>query len=158
MVESLQFSAHDSLSRRAVLAGALAVSAGAALGACKASSGYGSAAGGGPSAGSSGAAAPPTGQGGPIVALTAVPVGGSVSAQLNGQPIIVSQPTAGKAVAFTAICTHMGCTVQPAGATLHCPCHGSVYNALTGANISGPAPRPLAEIPVKVSKGSIVAA
>jgi cytochrome b6-f complex iron-sulfur subunit len=60
-------------------------------------------------------------------------------------------------VAFTAICTHMGCTVAPAGGLhLKCPCHGSTYDAATGKNTGGPAPKPLAEIPVTVQGGSIV--
>jgi Rieske Fe-S protein len=55
----------------------------------------------------------------------------------DGDPAIVARPTANTAVAFSAKCTHMGCTVQPAGSELHCPCHGSKYNALTGAVIQG---------------------
>ncbi|WP_375423415.1 ubiquinol-cytochrome c reductase iron-sulfur subunit [uncultured Friedmanniella sp.] len=92
-----------------------------------------------------------------VVALKEVPVGGSVSAQLKGKPIIVSRPAEGRAVAFTAICTHQGCTVKPADAKLLCPCHGSIFDALTGKNLSGPAPKPLAAIPVTVSAGNVIA-
>jgi Rieske Fe-S protein len=60
-------------------------------------------------------------------------------------------------VAFSAICTHLGCTVAPAGNQYHCPCHGSVYDAFTGSVISGPAPRPLAKIAVAVESGQVVA-
>ena len=80
-----------------------------------------------------------------------------VSATLDGKPILISQPAAGTIVAFTAICTHQGCTVAPAGKEFQCPCHGSVYNAATGAVITGPAPAPLAGIPVKVEAGNVVA-
>jgi Rieske Fe-S protein len=59
-------------------------------------------------------------------------------------------------VAFSAICTHMGCTVAPAGSELHCPCHGSRYNALTGAVLQGPAPRALPSVPVHVAGGKVV--
>jgi Rieske Fe-S protein len=86
-----------------------------------------------------------------------IPVGNAVSATLDGKPILISQPAAGTIVAFTAICTHQGCTVAPAGKQFHCPCHGSVYNAATGAVITGPAPAPLAGIPVKVEAGNVVA-
>jgi Rieske Fe-S protein len=85
-----------------------------------------------------------------------VPVGGSISAKLDGKPIVVSQPAAGQVAAFTAICTHMGCTVNSGGPQLHCPCHGSVYNAFTGAVVKGPAPRALTAVAVKVDGANIV--
>lgn len=94
---------------------------------------------------------------GAIVDVSAVPVGGAVSAQAaDGKPIIVSQPEKGDVVAFTAICTHRGCTVKPSGAQLRCPCHGSVYDAFTGKNVSGPAPSPLAAVQVAVKGGKVV--
>ncbi len=43
----------------------------------------------------------------------------------------------------SAICTHLGCTVNSAGAGFHCPCHGSVFDE-AGSVASGPAPSPLA--------------
>ena len=43
--------------------------------------------------------------------------------------------------AVSAVCTHLGCTVNLAGKGFHCPCHGSVFNQ-NGAVVSGPAPRP----------------
>ncbi len=45
--------------------------------------------------------------------------------------------------ALSAVCTHLGCTVQRAGEGYHCPCHGSTFSA-RGENTAGPAPRPLA--------------
>ena len=108
-----------------------------------------------PAAAASAAGAP---TGNTLVALSTVPVGGAVAAtDANGKPIIVAQPTAGKVVAFSAICTHKQCTVKVAGADLDCPCHGSKYNALTGAVINGPAPSPLAPVSVSVSGGNVVA-
>ena len=107
------------------------------------------------SAAGSAAAAP---GGNTLVALSKVPVGGAVAASdANGKPIIVAQPSAGKVVAFSAICTHMGCTVKVAGAELDCPCHGSKYNALTGAVINGPAPAPLPPVTVEISGADVVA-
>lgn len=45
---------------------------------------------------------------------------------------------------ISAICTHLGCTVQWRGQVQEfaCPCHGSLYNA-QGNVIGGPAPRAL---------------
>lgn len=44
----------------------------------------------------------------------------------------------------SAVCTHLGCTVQhfQTDQKFHCPCHGSVF-AADGAVVHGPAPRPL---------------
>ena len=50
-------------------------------------------------------------------------------------------------VAFSRVCTHLGCTVNtPTGEVMGCPCHGSVFNAQTGAVVQGPAGRPLTSI------------
>ena len=56
-------------------------------------------------------------------------------------------------VALTAVCTHLGCTVQyePQMDRIHCACHGGVYNAYTGANVSGPPPKPLKLFKVAVN-------
>jgi menaquinol-cytochrome c reductase iron-sulfur subunit len=54
-------------------------------------------------------------------------------------------------VAFSPICTHLGCPVnwlQEAKLFL-CPCHGSVYNQ-DGSVAGGPAPLPLYHLPVRV--------
>lgn len=110
---------------------------------------------------SSGGASSSTGGGDTngLVALSDVPVGGSTRVKdASGNPVAVAQPSAGEAVAFSAICTHMGCTVDPDGSQLKCPCHGSVYNAFTGDVVSGPAPAALASVPVKVKNGEVVEA
>ena len=91
-----------------------------------------------------------------LASLDSITVGEAVSANLDGQPVLVSRPTTTSAACFSAICTHQGCTVAPAGKELQCPCHGSVYNAITGAVISGPAPRALDKIQVKVKGGKVV--
>lgn len=110
----------------------------------------------GPSASSAGPSAAAGGV--TLVALSSVPVGQAVAATLDGKPVIVAQPTAGQAVAFSAICTHLQCTVAPKGNELDCPCHGSKYNALTGAVTQGPAPRALDSITVTVKDGQVVTA
>lgn len=92
-----------------------------------------------------------------LVALAAVPVGGAKSVTLpGGGPAIVARPTAATAVCFNAVCTHAGCTVAPHGAELDCPCHGSVFDAFTGAVRNGPASQPLQRIPVRVVAGKVV--
>lgn len=72
-----------------------------------------------------------------------VPVGQAASFQdpASGDPSIVIQPSAGTFVAFDAVCPHAGCTVgyDPAAKVIMCPCHGSQFNASTGAVEVGPA-------------------
>jgi Rieske Fe-S protein len=146
--------AHDQLTRRAVLGAGAAGSGAVLLAACGS---------GGSAADSSGAKGGSGDKGGASVAagtslakLSDIPVGQAVSAKEGGNPIVVAQPTKGTAAAFSAICTHMGCTVKPAGKELHCPCHGSRYDASTGKVLHGPAPKPLPKIPVHVENGEVV--
>jgi len=54
---------------------------------------------------------------------------------------------------LSAICTHLGCTVNRTGQGYHCPCHGSVFDDQGGVR-SGPAPRPLEWFSVTLSKDS----
>jgi ubiquinol-cytochrome c reductase iron-sulfur subunit len=66
-------------------------------------------------------------------------------------------------VAYSKICTHVGCPVALYEQTTHhilCPCHQSTFDASAGASvIFGPAPRPLPQLPLMVdSKGFIAAA
>jgi len=44
--------------------------------------------------------------------------------------------------AISAVCAHLGCTVNWTGTNFHCPCHGSVYSP-DGERTEGPAPRGL---------------
>lgn len=134
--------------RRGVLAAGGALAAAGTLAAC----------GGGNDDGGSGSTGGQRSHGAGLVALDKVPVRGAVSATgPKGEKLIVARPDQHTAVAFSAICTHQGCTVAPSGSQLHCPCHGSVYDALTGKNVAGPAPRPLAAFAVRVRAGEVVA-
>ncbi|MDQ2795819.1 MAG: Rieske (2Fe-2S) protein [Actinomycetota bacterium] len=60
-----------------------------------------------------------------------VPVGGGV---INPDALfVVTQPTAGTYKAFSAVCTHQGCTVtKVTGGMIDCPCHGSQFDISTG--------------------------
>jgi cytochrome b6-f complex iron-sulfur subunit len=113
-----------------------------------------------PGASSSAATAPSSAAAGgaSLAKLSSIKVGEAIAATgADGSKIIISRPTATTVAAFSAICTHQGCTVAPAGKELDCPCHGSVYNATTGAVINGPAPRPLPAVSVKLSGDDVVA-
>ncbi len=142
-------------SRRHVVAAVASAGGLVALAAC--SSGSSSSAGSDGSAGSAGGGSAGGAAGTVLTPLSGVPVGSAVSAKDSaGNPLLVAQPSAGKVVAFSAICTHQGCTVAPAGTKFQCPCHGSMYDAATGAVLQGPAPRPLTQVPVHVAGGNVV--
>ena len=109
------------------------------------------------SGGSSAAASSASGgSGGSALAATSdVPVDGGKIVTADGGTVI-TQPAAGTYKAFTAICTHMQCTVGTVSNNqIMCPCHGSVYSAQDGHVISGPAPAPLAAKQISVTGGQI---
>lgn len=94
----------------------------------------------------------------PSLALTSdVPVGGGKI--LADKKIVITQPRAGSFQAFTAVCTHQGCTVSSvSGGTVNCPCHGSKFSIANGSVVAGPAPSALAPVSIKVQGSSIVQA
>ena len=65
-------------------------------------------------------------------------------------------------VAYSAICVHTGCDVtiwDPARQLLQCPCHYSTYDPKQAAKVvSGPAPRRLPALPLKIVGGRLVVA
>lgn len=63
---------------------------------------------------------------------------------VSGERVIVLQLPDQELLAFSAICTHEGCTVtyQPGQSILWCPCHDARFD-LNGRVLSGPPPRPL---------------
>lgn len=64
--------------------------------------------------------------------------------RFGNKPVILIRTAEDKLVAFSAVCTHLDCTVQYRKdmGTIWCACHNGKYD-LTGRNISGPPPRPL---------------
>ncbi len=155
------------LTRRAVVAGTGVLAVSAALAAC---SSYGSSDQSGPQAPVEPAPlepaplesvnppapdGPPAGPAGESLASTAdIPVGGGEV--FADQKVVVTQPQAGTFKAFSAVCTHQGCTVgQVAAGTINCPCHGSKFAIADGSVVDGPASRPLEERRVTVSGDAI---
>jgi thiosulfate dehydrogenase [quinone] large subunit len=90
-----------------------------------------------------------------------VPIGGAASFQdpASGDPALVLQHRAGQFVAFDAVCPHAGCTVQyqQSQDILVCPCHGSLFNAATGAVEQGPAASGLRPITISEADGQLYA-
>jgi Rieske Fe-S protein len=143
----------EQTTRRAVLGGVAAVGAGAFLAACGSDeptdpdsrSADGTTEGSGDDAASGGA----------LVTTDEVPVGGGTVFQK--QKIVVTQPTEGDFKAFTAVCTHQGCTVGSVESdTIQCNCHGSQYSAADGTVKKGPATKALAPKKVTVEGNEII--
>jgi thiosulfate dehydrogenase [quinone] large subunit len=75
----------------------------------------------------------------------------------DGSPDILIRQSDGSLKAFSAVCTHAGCTVGYEGGTIYCPCHGGEYNGETGEVIAGPPPTGLAPKQVVEAGGQIYA-
>jgi Rieske Fe-S protein len=91
---------------------------------------------------------------GAILAKTkSIPVRGG---KIIKDKYVVTQPKKGVFRAFSAKCTHKGCTLASvSGGTINCPCHGSKFKISTGAVAHGPAKRPLPRKRITISKGVI---
>ena len=153
-------------SRRTMLACAGAACAAVLAGCSRYNSNNGGVAGSQPAPASSSAAAPASqaGSGSGAAAAPAalastsdVPVGSGKI--LADKKIVITQPQSGAFHAFSAVCTHAGCTVgSVSGGTINCPCHGSRFNIANGAVVNGPAASPLPPVSIKVQGTSIIQA
>lgn len=92
-----------------------------------------------------------------LAAVADIPVGGALLVEKgpDGKPVVLSRPSEDEVIAFSAICTHKGCTVVAEDSQISCPCHGSTYD-FTGNNTGGPAPAPLPKVDVSVEGGEVV--
>jgi ubiquinol-cytochrome c reductase iron-sulfur subunit len=104
--------------------------------------------------------------------LADLPIGGAVQAFPSGKSDnqnalievvrIADDSETGGLVAFSAICTHLGCAVVPQltpEGQIACPCHGSHFDPRRGGEVvRGPADRALPGLPVVVSADGTLAA
>lgn len=69
--------------------------------------------------------------------------------RFGSEPVILVRAGEGDYRAFAATCTHLDCIVEyrPARQTIWCNCHNGQFD-LTGRNVAGPPPRPLARYEV----------
>lgn len=92
----------------------------------------------------------------PLASLSDIAVGAAVAVTTaDGVKLLVTQPADGEVHAFSAVCTHQGCTVLADGDELRCPCHASVFALTNAAVLAGPAPEPLPEIPIRLEDGNV---
>jgi thiosulfate dehydrogenase (quinone) large subunit len=103
-----------------------------------------------------------SGRGSVIASAASIPVGHAKSFldPHTQQPAWLVHTDASTFVAFSAVCTHAGCSVgfDPAATQFVCPCHGGTFNAKTGQVVSGPPPLPLPKIAVQVHNGEVTTA
>ena len=78
----------------------------------------------------------------------------------SGSPAVLFRSKTG-VYAYSAVCTHEGCTVQynSASKNLQCGCHGAVFDpGKDGTVVTGPTNKPLPKIKVAVEGAWIVEA
>jgi Rieske Fe-S protein len=92
--------------------------------------------------------------GGGLAKTSEIPVGGGKI--FKDKKVVVTQPKQGEFKAFSATCTHRGCTVgSVSDGKIHCPCHGSAFNVTDGSVANGPAEKPLPSKNVTVANDEI---
>lgn len=95
-----------------------------------------------------------SGSAGATVPMADVPVGGGKI--VADSSIVVTQPTEGVFKAFTSICPHQKCAVAKVeSGSILCTCHGSAFDATTGAVTQGPATQGLDAKTVTVNGDSL---
>jgi Rieske Fe-S protein len=72
-----------------------------------------------------------------------------------GLSILINYNGAWKA--FSATCTHAGCTVNFTSSQLYCPCHAGYFSPVNGSVTSGPPPASLPEFDIKVINNYVYA-
>jgi cytochrome b6-f complex iron-sulfur subunit len=77
--------------------------------------------------------------------------------KFGAAPAILVNTAEGTLAAFSAVCTHLTCTVrfEAETGTLFCPCHNGRFD-LGGNVLSGPPPRPLESLAVAVSGTNVI--
>ncbi|MDE3056053.1 MAG: ubiquinol-cytochrome c reductase iron-sulfur subunit [Verrucomicrobiota bacterium] len=72
------------------------------------------------------------------------------------QEVWVIKHSVEKATVFSPVCPHLGCRYNwdELLREFVCPCHASIFT-ITGAVVSGPAPRPLDTLPYEIKEGNL---
>jgi Rieske Fe-S protein len=98
---------------------------------------------------------PSTGYRGVALARVAqVPSGGGLA--VGSAKVVLVRGPDDSVHGLSAICTHQGCLVSSVvNGVIACPCHGSRFDARTGAVVAGPATSPLPSVAVVVRDGTV---
>ncbi len=93
-----------------------------------------------------------------IVKAADFPVGSSMPfTSKDGSPAVLFRTKSG-VYAYSAVCTHQGCTVayDALSHALNCACHGAKFDATSGGVLAGPAVTGLPKISVQISGTNII--
>ena len=85
-----------------------------------------------------------------------VPVGTAKDLMIGVTPAIVINTSSKGFLAFSKVCTHLGCLVKydSERQVFICPCHAGIFD-LEGNVISGPPPKPLPRFSVRVEGNNL---
>jgi Rieske Fe-S protein len=92
-----------------------------------------------------------------LAGLAKMALGDGQLFKYGSKPGLLLHTNEGEWRAFSAICTHLECTVryERAKSRIFCACHEGVYD-LAGKNVSGPPPKPLNKYVVEVDGDDLV--
>jgi nitrite reductase/ring-hydroxylating ferredoxin subunit len=137
------------ISRRGVIASAVGVSAVAALSACSPEVSN--------LTSTPAPEAPATTEPVVVAKTSDIPIGAGKKFDVEGVPILITQPRAGEFRGFSAVCTHAGFVMtNVANSEIKCDNHGALYSADDGSVLSGPAPRALGKVTVTVEGDDVL--
>ena len=90
------------------------------------------------------------------ISAASIADGNARAGMLGGKPAVVLH-RGGEWVAYSAVCTHLGCIVafNTSENIFQCPCHGGEYDR-DGKVIAGPPPKPLERINIKIEDDKII--
>jgi nitrite reductase/ring-hydroxylating ferredoxin subunit len=137
------------ISRRGVIASAVGVSAVAALSACS------------PEVSNLTSTpepeAPSTSEPFAVAKTSDIPIGSGKKFDVEGVPILITQPRAGEFRGFSAVCTHAGAIMTSvSNSEITCNAHFSIFSADDGSVVSGPAPAALGKITIAVEGDDVL--
>jgi cytochrome b6-f complex iron-sulfur subunit len=91
------------------------------------------------------------------IAKSELPVGATKDVMIGTTPAIVINTRGKGFLAFSRVCTHLGCLVRydQERQVFICPCHAGTFD-LEGNVISGPPPKPLPKFSVQVEGNNLV--
>lgn len=92
-----------------------------------------------------------------VARVSGFPVNSGKVVKFGSKPVLVIRRGESSWLAFSAVCTHLHCTVQYQSKRqrIWCACHNGVYD-LHGRVVSGPPPRPLREYAVHIRGNDVI--